>query len=282
MKLGKQNANACDLAQLDCFVLDMDGTINLDYELIDGALEFIEIMQRLGTKFYFFTNNTSKAPDDYVEKLTKLGFSGMTREHIMTAGDVMVHYLKTHAQNPKIYLAGTPMLERQFADAGIALAPPDVDAREIDFVVQAFDTTYNYEKMTAVCRLVAQNVPFLATNIDRVCPMGGGLSIPDCGSMCTMVTHATGKEPKYVGKPFKETVDFILAKTGTKPEKTAMVGDRLYTDIKTAVVGGICGIAVLSGEVTYDEIIASDIHPDYILQSVKDIYHALYERSVNK
>ena len=160
MKLGKQNAKACDLAQLDCFVLDMDGTINLDYELIDGALEFIEIMQRLGTKFYFFTNNTSKAPDDYVEKLTKLGFSGMTREHIMTAGDVMVHYLKTHAQNPKIYLAGTPMLERQFADAGIALAPPDVDAREIDFVVQAFDTTYNYEKMTAVCRLVAQNVPF--------------------------------------------------------------------------------------------------------------------------
>ena len=61
-----------------------------------------------------------------------------------------------------------------------------------------------------------------------------------------------------------------------------MVGDRLYTDIKTAVVGGICGIAVLSGEVTYDEIIASDIHPDYILQSVKDIYHALYERSVIK
>ena len=136
--------------------------------------------------------------------------------------------------------------------------------------------------MTAVCRLVAQDVPFLATNIDRVCPMGGGLSIPDCGSMCTMVTHATGKEPKYVGKPFKETVDFILAKTGTKPEKTAMVGDRLYTDIKTAVVGGICGIAVLSGEVTYDEIIDSDIHPDYILQSVKDIYHALYERSVIK
>ena len=82
-----------------------------------------------------------------------------------------------------------------------------------------------------------------------------------------------------MGKPFKETVDYILAKTGSAKEKTAMVGDRLYTDIMTAVNGGICGICVLSGEVKYEEIMESDVRPDYILESVKDIYNAIKERS---
>ena len=93
--------------------------------------------------------------------------------------------------------------------------------------------------------------------------------------MACMITHATGVEPKFVGKPFKETVDYILAKTGTPRERTAMVGDRLYTDVKTAVNGGIVGIAVLSGEITYQDIEDGDVAPDYILDSVYDIYTAI-------
>ena len=80
---------------------------------------------------------------------------------------------------------------------------------------------------------------------------------------------------KFVGKPFRETVDYILAKTGAKKERTAMVGDRLYTDIKTAVNGGIVGIAVLSGEISYQDIVEGDVAPHYILDSVYDIYSAI-------
>ena len=90
-----------------------------------------------------------------------------------------------------------------------------------------------------------------------------------------MITHATGVEPKFVGKPFAETVEYILDKTGSERHKTAIVGDRLYTDIKTAVNGKICGICVLSGEVTYDEIMVDEVKPDYILDSVADIYNAI-------
>ena len=269
-KLGKQNGHCCDIKDIECYVLDMDGTINLEWDLIDGALDFINTLKEKGIKVYFFTNNSSKSPMDYVDKVTRLGISGMTRENIMTSGDVMIHSLKTHKKDPKIYLAGTPELEKQFIEEGITLLPEETETA--DFVVQGFDTTYEYKKMEAVCRLVSEGVPFLATNIDRVCPMKDGKFIPDCGSMCKMVTHATGIDPKVVGKPFKETIDFILDKTGTAPERTAMVGDRLYTDIKTAVNGGICGICVLSGEVTYEEIVESDVKPDYILDSVKDIY----------
>ena len=118
-------------------------------------------------------------------------------------------------------------------------------------------------------------MPFLATNIDRVCPLEGERFLPACGSMAARITHATGVEPKFVGKPFAETVDFILDKTGVAREYTAIVGDRLYTDIKTAQNGGIIGIAVLSGEISYEDIERDDVQPDYILESVYDIYRAL-------
>lgn len=275
MPKGKQNDACAGLTELECFVFDMDGTINLGFELIDGARELIDLLREQRKAFYFFTNNSSKAPLDYVDKLERLGFEGITREHIMTSGDVMIHYLKTLMDAPAVYLAGTPELEKQFKDAGITLLPGGVP--EADYVVLGFDTTYNFEKADNICRLIDGGAKFLATNIDRVCPLPGGRFWPDCGSMCAMITHATGVEPEFVGKPFKHTVDFILDKTGASPEKTAIVGDRLYTDIKTAAVGGLCGIAVLSGEVTYEEIMNGDVKPDYILDSVADIYRALKE-----
>ncbi|MEA4853798.1 MAG: HAD-IIA family hydrolase [Christensenella sp.] len=270
---GKVNEKAADLRDIECFVLDMDGTINLGDRLIDGAKEYIECMQEKGIQFYFFTNNSSKAPLDYVKKLERLGFQGISRENIMTSGDVMIHYLKTHKKNPAIYLSGTPELEAQFRGAGITLLPPD--AQTADFAVLGFDTSFRFEKADTLCRLVASGVPFLATNIDRVCPLDGGRFCPDCSSMASMITHATGIEPKFVGKPFKETVEYILDQTGAKAEKTAMVGDRLYTDIKTAVNGGIVGIAVLSGEISYQDIVEGDVSPDYILDSVYDIYREI-------
>jgi len=176
---------------------------------------------------------------------------------------------------PAVYLAGTPELEKQFEEAGITLLPGN--APKTDYVVLGFDTTFDFEKADNLCRLIDGGAKFLATNIDRVCPLPGGRFWPDCGSMCAMITHATGVHPEYAGKPFKHTVDYILDKTGASRSKTAIVGDRLYTDIKTAVVGGICGIAVLSGEVTHEEIMNGDVKPDYILNSVADIYRALRE-----
>ncbi len=271
--MGKINPNAADLKDIRCFVLDMDGTVNLGETPIDGAKQMIEAMREKGVAFYFFTNNSSKAPEDYVQKLERLGFEGMGREHIMTSGDVMLHYLKSRKENPRVYLVGTPELERQFTAAGVELLPPG--CATADFAVLGFDTTYDFEKADTICRLVSDGVPFLATNIDRVCPLEGGRFWPDCGSMAAMITHATGVEPKFVGKPFAETVEYILAKTGVPRQFTAMVGDRLYTDIATAVNGGIVGIAVLSGEIGYQDIEESDVKPDYILDSVYDIYTAL-------
>ena len=146
--------------------------------LAEDPAPFGAEMQQSGVPFYFFTNNSSKAPEDYVKKLERLGFTGMTRENIMTSGDVMIHYLKTHGGR-RIYLAGTPELEAQFVKAGFTLLPSDTETA--DFAVLGFDKTFNFEKADAISRLITGGVPFLATNIDRVCPLEDGKFCPDCG-----------------------------------------------------------------------------------------------------
>lgn len=272
-KMGKINDGATDLKDIKCFVMDMDGTIYLGTSVIEGAKEMIETVRSQGKKVYFFTNNSSRSPMGYVKKLTDLGFKDIKREDIMTSGDVMINYLKKQKENPKVYLSGSPELEEQFKAAGIALLPEDCETA--DFAVLGFDTTFNFEKANALCRLISAGVSFLATNIDRVCPLEGSSYLIDCGSMSKAIEHATGVAPKFVGKPFKETVDYIIDYTGMKKEEIAMVGDRLYTDIKTAVNGGVNGIAVLSGEISYEDIENGDVKPDYILESVNDIYKAI-------
>lgn len=270
---GRQNPAAPDLSEIECFVLDMDGTINLGDTPIPGAHELIRLLSGQGIPYYFFTNNSSRSPLAYVDRLHRLGFAQVGREQIMTSGDVMIEYLKRHAKEPRIYLAGTPALEEQFTQAGIRLLGPG--CTDADFAVLGFDTTFDYGKADTLCRLVAAGVPFLATNMDRVCPLEDGAFLPDCGSMAALIEHATGTAPLFVGKPARETAQYILARARTDPSRTAIVGDRLYTDIQTAVNGGLVGVAVLSGEIGWEDIEAGSVRPDYVLNSVADIAAAI-------
>lgn len=267
----QNRADVTPLPDIECYVLDMDGTINLGETRIDGALEFVEALRGRGIRFFFFTNNSSKSPAAYVEKLHRLGFTFIGREDIMTSGDVMINLLRKKGMD-RIYLAGTPALVEQFVEAGIELLPDSCE--DADCAVLGFDTTFSFAKADCLCRLVSKGVPFLATNIDRVCPLEDGRFLPDCGSMASMITHATGVEPLFVGKPSELTAKYIIDRTGTAPSRTAIVGDRLYTDIMTAINGGMIGIAVLTGEVNKEDIEKSDVHPHYVLDSVADILGA--------
>lgn len=252
------------LQETELFVLDMDGTFYLDNEMIDGSLDFLEQIKRLGKKFVFFTNNSSKSPDTYIEKLAKMNCH-ISRDQILTSGDVMVHYLQKNHPGKSVYLVGTPDLEANFRLNGINLTEGQPDV-----VVIGFDLTLTYEKLMRACLYIRNGAEFLATHLDINCPTHDGF-IPDCGSMCAAIVLSTGKEPKYVGKPFKETVDYVLAKTGVELEKVTFVGDRLYTDVKTGINNGAHGILVLSGEVKFEDVAVSDVVPDAIFNSLKDM-----------
>ena len=143
-------------------------------------------------------------------------------------------------------------------------------------VLIGFDTENTSEKIRNTCIMLGRDVVYLATNPDFVCPVSFGY-IPDCGSMSIMLKNATGKEPFFIGKPEPIMVNCVLKKLDMRAEDAVIIGDRLYTDIKTGVKAGVDTICVLSGEATTQDIEEGDVKPTYVFDSVKEIYEGLTE-----
>lgn len=251
------------------FVLDMDGTVYLGDNLIPGALEFIRQVEEDPTRDYiFFTNNASKVPAVYVEKLGRLGL-WVEESKVVTAGDVCAEFLKVNYPGARVYLNGTPVLEENWKAKGICLVE-----EEPQVAVQSFDTTLTYRKLERICHYVRNGVPFIATHMDTNCPTEYGF-MPDCGAMCSLITDSTGVKPRFLGKPWKETVKMIQSLTGCKPSEMGFVGDRLYTDVATGVNNGAKGFLVLTGEADMQTVAESDTEPTCIYESLGEMRNYL-------
>ena len=260
------------LSDIGCYILDMDGTIYLGDQVIPGARELLAYFDATRMPYFFFTNNSSKSPDDYIEKLKRLNLGAYDVSRIITSAHVAMQYIRrTYGKNAAVYAVGTPSLLSQLTAAGFDVS----DSRTPDCVLVGFDTTYDFSKASRAVDLLMDGAPFLATNIDAVCPLEGGRVLPDCASICAMLTHATGRTPKFLGKPFPETAEYIVDYTGVPAEKTAVIGDRLYTDMRVAVDNGMVAIGVLSGEMTRADIDAGEVKPHYLFDSVKELLDAL-------
>lgn len=269
---GEQARNRADLLkQIGLFVLDMDGTFYLGNHVIEGAIDFVRYVESQGRKILFFTNNSSQSPKVYMERLARMGCP-ITREQIMTSGDVTITYLKENYEGKRIYLVGTQALTESFLEEGICLWKEGDP--EPDIVVVGFDTTLTYEKLCRACDFIRGGALFLATHLDLNCPTEDGF-IPDCGSFCAAITASTGVEPKYLGKPFRETVDMVLVRTGQEREQVAFVGDRLYTDVATGVNHGAWGFLVMTGETKKEDLEKSQVKPDAVFESLGEMKRLL-------
>lgn len=253
-----------DLKNIEMFLLDMDGTIYLDDDVFDGAIEFIDTINKKNKKIIYLTNNSSKSKKQYLNKLNRLGFYAK-EENIFTSGMAMGMYLQENYNNKKVYLVGTNALKDELLkyDVRIVEENPDI-------VLVGFDRELTYNKLEKACEFLCDGALFLATNCDYVCPIKNHRYIPDCGSICNMLTTATGKKPKYIGKPAPDMINILSNKYNIKPENIAVVGDRIYTDITAGFNAGTFTICVLSGESTMETINNSDIKPNLIVDSVKD------------
>ena len=268
--------NTEKLNNVKLFLLDMDGTIYLSDTLIDGADDFLDTLTEKNRDYLFLTNNSSKDSLDYVAKLEGLGIN-VKPETVLTSGHATIKYL--HAQQPEqqpsVYLLGTPSLERQFRDSGVRLVN-DTDETP-DYVVLGFDTTLTYDKIWKACDFLNNGVKFIATHPDFVCPLKDRHGMPDTGAMIRMFEAATGKEPEVIGKPNRYMVDLIAAERGLDKSEIAIVGDRMYTDIRMGMDSGIVSILVLSGETTEAMIAENDsIKPDYVFASVAELATKLH------
>lgn len=257
------------LENIKAFVLDMDGTIYLGNELFPFTKDFLTRVEETGRKFYFFTNNSSKSQQAYIEKLSNMGIP-ITKEQMMISSHVMIRFLLEKHPGKSVYVVGTPSLLNEFRSFGIPLVEKDPD-----IVVLGFDTTLTYEKLSKACHSIRNGCIYYGINPDLNCPMEGGTFIPDCGSMARLVETSTGRYPEFFGKPSKHTLNYMVQETGYRPDEIAIVGDRLYTDIAVADQSEVTSILVLSGESTLKDVENGDIKPDLIVKDLSEITREL-------
>ena len=258
------------------FLLDMDGTIYLDNELFDGTLDFLNYVKSIGGRYIFLTNNSSKGVDKYIEKLDGMGIKA-TANDFLTSTDATILYLRNQAYK-KIYAFGTESFVNQLKDAGLNVTTKREDG--IDCLCISNDTELTFQKLEDACILLRDDIAYIATNPDWVCPTWYGF-VPDCGSFAEMLYKATKKRPKFIGKPEPDMAYLAIEATGFSKEDTVLLGDRLYTDIACGVNAGISTVFVLSGEGTMEDIEKSDTKPEFIYENIKKVYEDLIKLGVD-
>lgn len=259
------------LKEKKLFLLDMDGTIYIEDQLIPGAKEFLNAVLKKKSKYIFLTNNSSKSSDQYLEKLNSMQIVA-DESNIFTSGMATAIYILNNKLPREAYVVGTNSFKDQLKSYGIEVMD---DHHNANLLIVGFDTELTYHKVVNACELIARNVLYIATNPDLTCPVSEGRYIPDCGSICNMLEAATNRTPIYMGKPRKEMVDILSKREMVDLQDIVIVGDRLYTDIACGINAGITSVAVLTGETNANDIVNSQFKPDFVFNSIFDLCYEI-------
>ena len=263
------------LSRIRHLALDMDGTIYMGSTLFPFTRKFLSDMSDAGIGYSFLTNNPSRSVADYLKKLEGLGIEA-DQTNMYTTSLAAIDYIKVHYPDARrLFLLGTSSMISQFEMEGFESCADDPDDVP-DVLVVAFDMTLEYSRLCRAAWWASQNIPYIATNPDRVCPTDQPNVLVDCGSICKCIEHATGRKPDItLGKPDPNMLKGILDRHGLAPDEVAMVGDRIYTDIKSGLRAGTHTALVLSGETTLEILEASEEKPEVVLESAAEILRGL-------
>jgi len=255
----------------DGYVFDLDGTLYVGEEPIQGAAEVIAGLRAAGARVAFLTNNPLELPIDYARKLRRLNIP-VADDEVVSSTDALVRYLEEHAPDARIFAIAEPLLISVLTSANFRMtADPD----RTDVVVVSFDRSFHYDKLRTAFLAVRAGARIVATNPDPYCPSPDG-GLPDCGAILAALEVATGiRAEAVVGKPSALMAAAVLDHLGTEPSKTLLVGDRLETDIRMARKAGMRAALVMTGVTTVADLAATDERPDLILQSVADLLLAV-------
>ncbi|MDO5719245.1 MAG: HAD hydrolase-like protein [Actinomycetaceae bacterium] len=244
----------------------MDGTIYLGDQLLPGVKRLIEELRRRNLPVRYLSNNPTKDPQLYVEKLAKLGLPTDISD-IANTVVTMTNWLKTHHPDAVIFPIAEQPLINAFAQAGLRMSD---NPEEIDIVVASYDRTFTYEKLQIAFDAIwfHKRAKLVATNPDRYCPFPGGRGEPDCASIIAAIEACTQTQCEMViGKPNPAMLEAAIAGLDVDPARCMMVGDRLGTDIQMAVRTSMVSAMPLTGDSTLEEALALDAkdQPDFIL-----------------
>lgn len=249
---------------IEALFLDLDGTIYLGDNLIEGSSQFLMRLEEKGVMRFFLSNNSSKSVDQYLQKLRGMGIVSEEGEILLSSHD-LISWL-TNKGVTDTYLVGTQGLRDMLENSGFTTAS---DTPE--YVVLGYDTEINYEKLATASIHLHNGIPMVASHPDMVCPSPDG-GLPDTGAYMALFEATTGVRPEHVcGKPNRGMILHKIEQLGLDPANCAMVGDRLYTDMEMAERAGVHGILVLSGESTMDDLEGSNLNPSLVVDSVSSL-----------
>jgi NagD protein len=246
------------------YLIDMDGVIYRGTNMIPGADLFVERLEKLGRKFLFLTNSSDSTPVDLQGRLSAMGIQ-VDVECFYTSALATAAFL--HAQKPegKAFIIGERGLKEALFEVGYTITEKDPD-----YVILGETKNYDFYQIATAIRLIDGGVPFIATNPDVTGPFDGGI-IPACGSFAALIEKATGRIPYFIGKPNPLIMRKALRTLDVHSTETAIIGDRMDTDIVAGIESGLETILVLSGVTGQEDLLKYSYRPDFIFNSIADI-----------
>jgi 4-nitrophenyl phosphatase len=252
------------LTDVTHLIIDMDGVLYQGDKPVPGLHEFFSFLRERPIPFILATNNSTRTPQQRVEKLARMGVQ-IFPEEVLTSGQATARVLaREYPAGTRVHVFGSPALRKAVEEEGFVLADEDVE-----LVVASMDRDVTYEKLKRAALLIRGGARFVATNLDPTQPTAEGL-LPGTGSLIAALRTTTETEPLVIGKPEPTMFQLAMAKMGAKPETTATIGDRLDTDILGGQRAGLITICVLSGS-TSSRAEAEAFGPDFIFQDIAEL-----------
>jgi HAD superfamily hydrolase (TIGR01450 family) len=253
----------------DGYVFDLDGTIYLGDELLPGAARLLAKLRGLDRRVVFVSNNPTRDPEMYAEKLRRLGVQASPAEVLNTVV-TMTRWLRRHHPDATVFPIAEEPLRRALAEAGIRTSERP---EEIDLVVASYDRSFDYRKLQIAFDAIwyHRRARLVTTNPDRFCPFPGGRGEPDAGAIVAAIEACTGVTCEVnAGKPDPLMLEAALELLGLQVGDCVMVGDRLATDIAMARAAGMASAIVLTGETTAELLAAAppERRPTWVLDRV--------------
>jgi phosphoglycolate/pyridoxal phosphate phosphatase family enzyme len=258
------------------FVFDLDGVIYRGNQPAPCAAQTVAEIRKSGHLVFFLTNNSAKTRIQYAQKLAEMQIKA-SPEEIMTSAYATALYLKENGfDGATAFVIGEEGLFAELSPIGVAFAEPSEDCRA-DVVVVGIDRSINYLKLKSAQQAILHGARFIATNRDATYPLENGRVEPGAGSIVAAVEVASGVSPIVIGKPETYSLEKILGLTGSKPEETVVVGDRIDTDVAMGKTAGVKTVLTLTGVTSREDILELPPHlmPNLVLENLCHLIQAL-------
>ena len=247
-------------------VLDLDGTVYRAGDPIPGAVEAIDRLRRAGYSVVFCSNNPTKTPEEYADRLAEMGVDCDPAD-VVPASTVTRDYLRRNHPEEPTYLVGAPSLAGYLEAAGQDIT----DSSDASVFVASWDQEFDYDEMQAALDCIDEDTTFLGTDPDRTVPDEDGF-MPGSGAVIAAVAGTVGRDPdRVLGKPSEEAARAVLDRLELPPERCLVVGDRLDTDLAMGARQGMATALVATGVTDPAEVSHAAVDPDYVLDSLAEL-----------